>query len=109
MNPRYLAYCRAIGMTPEQERVDVKLRGLGTSMHEFINWMRRRRREYIAFRGWVDTSYNGDFEFSLASPEGQDQYTRWLQWRAEELLLDPPPEESWGQSPSPHPYKPPPR
>ena len=77
MNPRYLAYCTALGLTPEQERASVD----GHSMHGFVLWMSERRQEYCVSKGLSDSA----FAMSLGTDAGHDEYTAWLQVRAVEL------------------------
>lgn len=74
MNPRYLAYCRAIGLTPEQERA--RFKG-STTMHEFILWMGEAKAAFKAERAFDEDA----FRYSIiGDPDG---YTAWLQEYAE--------------------------
>lgn len=45
-NPRYVAYCNSLGLTPEQEQARRKAEGKNST--DFICWSSQRIREWLA-------------------------------------------------------------
>lgn len=89
-NPRYIAYCDSLGLTPEQERASVAERFQGsTTMHEFIIWMSARQREFQKDRECIANEDPDQerfcFHMHIACDRGQNDWTAWLQERAIQL------------------------
>ena len=74
LNPRYLAFCAAIGKTPKEERADVAASGQGTSMLDYVEWNTARLREWAAEQGAPN-----DHSRLLIKAGGHGSYDAWLQ------------------------------